>query len=144
MSANFYKLPDGVGDSVRADGLPRVVSAIDQDDTISQHVLYLDGDVVRSMLAADWLATRGPLPALPTQQEIDAAIAAREQARLAALADAAALRQAILTIAQSAVGVRADLLTAVQLRALFAIVLWQAGALKNDLTVRPLAEWVKG
>jgi hypothetical protein len=132
-------LPQVIADQVALDGLPRAVMA----DDASQHVLYLEGEVVRSMLAADWLSQRGPLPSVPTQQEIDAAIAAREAARQQALADAAALRQQVLTIAQSAVGVRADLLTAAQLRALFVVILWRDGAIDNALVVRPLAQWVK-
>lgn len=130
-----------IADLVALDGLPRVAMA---DDT-TQHVLYLDvGPLPRSMLATDWLATRGPLPTEPTQQEIADAIAARETARQAALAEAATLRLAIITLAQSAAGARVDQLTAGQVRALFAILLWEEGALKNDLTVRALSEWVKG
>lgn len=126
--------------AVERDGLPRVGM---YDDGL-QKVLYLNGgEVVQSLTAAEWLATRGPLPADPTPQESAAAITARETARQAALADASALRQQVLTIAQSAVGIRVDALTAGQVRALFAILLWKEGALKNDLTVRPLAEWVK-
>ncbi len=53
------------------------------------------------------------------------------------------VRQAVLTLAQSAVGVRFDQLTAAQVRVLFAIVLRQAGALNADGTVRPLAGWAR-
>lgn len=130
-----------VADLVALDGLPRVAVA----DDASQHVLYLDGGALPlSMLASAWLATRGPLPNDPTPAEIDAAILAREAARQAAVADAAALRQQVLTIAQSAVGIRVDQLTAGQVRALFAVLLHKEGALKADLTVRALSEWVKG
>jgi len=129
-----------IHEAVARDGLPRVA---DYDDGTKQ-VLYLDGDRVRSMDVAAWLATRGPLPADPTPAERAAAIAAREAARQQALADAAALRQQVLTIAQSAVGVRVDQLTAGQVRALFAVLLHKEGALKGDLTVRALGEWVKG
>ncbi len=125
--------------AVAHDGLPRVANY----DDGSQQVLYLDGAIVRSMLATDWLTTRGPLPTDPTSDQVAAAIAAREAARQQALTDAAALRQQILTIAQGAVGTRIDLLTAAQTRALFAASLWRDGAVKADLTIRPLSEWVK-
>jgi hypothetical protein len=125
--------------AVALDGLPRVATA---DDT-AQHVLYLDGSTVRSMLAADWLAAHGPLPTDPTPQQSADAIAAIEAARLAAIAAAATKKGQILTIAQTAVGVRVDLLTAAQLRALFAVTLWKEDALDAALLIRPLAEWVK-
>lgn len=123
--------------AVERDHLPR---AADYDDG-AQRVLYWDG-VVRSMEAADWLAQRGPLPADPTQADIDAAVAAQEAARVQALADTVQLRQQVLNLAQSAVGVAINALTAAQVRALFAIVLWQEGALNKDGTVRPLADWI--
>ena len=126
--------------AVDHDGLARVA----EYDDDSQHVLYVEGDVVRSLLAADWLATRGPLPTDPTPEQVNAAIEAKEQARLAALTDAAALRQRVLQVAQSAVGVRADLLTAAQARALNIVRWWQDGALDAGLVVKPLAEWVRG
>lgn len=132
--------------AVLRDGLPRVARYLttytDGSQAETQHVLYREGDVLRSMEAAAWLATRGPLPTDPTQQEIDAAIAAQDAARVQALADAAQLRQQIITLAQSAVGVRVDALTAAQVRALFAIVLWQEGALDKNGVVRPLADWI--
>ncbi|MGN6812191.1 MAG: hypothetical protein ACTHMP_15085 [Thermomicrobiales bacterium] len=52
-------------------------------------------------------------------------------------------RSLVVQTAQTAVGVRYDQLTAAQVRALFAIVLWQAGGLNADGTVRPLAAWVR-
>lgn len=129
-----------IHEAVQADGLPRVA---DYDDD-SRHVLYLNGgSVVQSLTAAEWLATRGPLPVDPTPGESAAAIAAREAALAAALAAAATKRAQILAIAQSTVGIRADLLTNLQLRALFGIILWEAGALDGGLLVRPLAEWVR-
>ena len=128
-------LPQSVADAVAADGLPRVAV----DDGGVSHVLYWDATIVRSMLASAWPP---PLPTPPTPQEITAALAARETARQAAIADAAALRAQIVTIAQSAVGVRVDLLTAVQVRALMACVLWKQGALDKLGQVRPLADWL--
>ncbi len=130
-------LSQTIADLVAHDHLPRQATA----DDASMHVLYWNG-IVRSMEAADWLAQRGPLPTDPTQADIDAAVAAQEAARVQALADAAQIRQQVLNLAQSAVGIAINALTAVQVRALFAIVLWQEGALNKDGTVRPLADWI--
>lgn len=77
-------------------------------------------------------------------------IAARDAERATAEAedtqktnDDNALRNVIIPLAQSAVGIRLDQLTAAQVRALFAITLWRQGALNPDGTVRPLNQWVK-
>jgi len=61
----------------------------------------------------------------------------------AALTPEQTLRETVKTTAQSAVGVAYDALTAGQVRALFAILLWREGALNNDGTVKPLGEWVR-
>jgi hypothetical protein len=122
---------------VALDGLPRVATADDGSD----HVLYLDAPHVRSMAAADWPP---PLPSAPTPAEIAAAMAARTAARVQAQQDAAALRQKVLTTAQSAVGVSVDALTAVQVRALLTILLYQQGALDKSGVVQPLAGWIRG
>jgi hypothetical protein len=128
-----------LSNAVTRDRLPRVADA----DDGSRHVLYMENGspLPQSMLAADWLAQRGPLPTEPTQAESDAAVLAIAQAAAQAATDAAQLRQQILTLAQSAVGVRVDNLTAGQVRALVAILLRKADALNNDLTIRPLADW---
>ena len=136
-----YRLDYAIARAVERDGLPR--QAVDLNGSGTTHVLYRDGRLVRSMLAADWLAQRGPLPTDPTQAQIDAAILARQQATQQALADAAQLRQQVLTIAQSAVGVRVDGLTTRQLQAVLAILLRKEGALNPDLTIRPLSDWVR-
>lgn len=132
--------------AVERDGLSRVARyRTEYDDGTqgeTQHVLYRDGALVRSMLAADWLAQRGPLPTDPTQTEIDAALAAQEAARVQAAADTAALRQRVLGLAGSAVGIQIDALTAGQVRALVALLLWKAGALDRNGAVRPLADWL--
>jgi len=132
------KLPQEIADLVAADGLPRVVTA----DDGSQHVLYLANGVlpVRSVLASDWPP---PLPADPTPEQSQAAIQARTTAAQQAEQDAAALRQRVLTVAQSAVGIAFDQLTAAQLRALFGVLLHKEGALDKDGKVRPLGEWVR-
>ena len=107
---------------VLADGQPREA----QDDAGHTLMLWREDGLVRSGLLADW----------PAEQ---ARLAALEQERL----DALALRQQILTVAQSAVGVAFDQLLAGQVRALFAIVLRKEGALDKDGKVRALGEWVK-
>lgn len=137
-----YSLPQEISDAVATDGLPRV--ATDTLGSGTQHVFFLNArGTVESMLASAWLATRGPLPTDPTPQESAAAIAARAAATQQAAADAAQLRQQIIALAQSAVGVRLDALTGPQVRALFALtVLRPAGAVAPDLTVRPLGEWL--
>jgi hypothetical protein len=114
-------LPQSIADLVAQDGIARQATA--DDSTV--HMLFRDGLVVRSCLLADW----------PAEQLV---LAAHEQERT----DAAALRTQVLTVAQSAVGVAADQLTAVQLRALFMVVLWKAGALNKNGIVQPLASWV--
>ena len=128
-------LPSVIVQAVETDGLPRLATA----DDGSEHVLYLDGATLRSMLAADWPP---PLPTDPTQAEIDAAIAARAAARQQAKLDAAALQQKIVTVAQSAVGQSIDTLTAAQVRALVAVLLYRAGALDKTGVVQPLRTWV--
>lgn len=115
-------IPQSIADLVEADGVAR--EAIADDRTV--HMLYRDGTIVRSVLLADWPAAQIEL-------------AAHDQER----ADAAALRQRVRTLAQSAVGVAIDQLTAGQVRALFAILLYREGALDKNGIVRPLIEWVR-
>jgi hypothetical protein len=86
---------------------------------------------------------RDPNTTKPTKAQLDAEWAAYQQEQADAQTAATNLRNQIITIAQSAVGVRVDQLTAAQVRALNAIELWQKGALNNDLTVKPLAQWVR-
>jgi len=68
-----------------------------------------------------------------------AAIVAAHDA--SALTAAETLKSQIDSLATSAVGVRLDQLTAQQVRALAAQLLLKAGAVANDMTVRPLPEW---
>lgn len=106
---------------VMADGQPRQAAA----DDGSAHMLFLDGAIVRSCLLTDW----------PAEQVV---LAQHAQARQ----DAAALRQKVLALAGSAVGVRVDDLLTGQVKALVAILLWQAGAIDNAGVVLPLAQWI--
>jgi hypothetical protein len=123
-----------IADAVARDGLPR--QAIADDD--SRHVLYLDSEMVRSMRASDWPL---PLPADPTEAEIAAALSARQAADQQAAADAAALRTRVRQIAQGTVGVQIDQLTAIQVRALIAVLLHKASAIDASGAIKPLTEW---
>jgi hypothetical protein len=51
------------------------------------------------------------------------------------------LRNNIKAIAQSAAGIRLNDLTAAQSRALVAILLWKAGGVAPDMTIKPLGDW---
>jgi hypothetical protein len=79
----------------------------------------------------------------PTEAEILAMIVTLEAEAEAARLAAAQLRQQIRTTAAGAVGIRYDLLTAAQVRALVAILLWKQGALSNAGLVQPLDEWAR-
>jgi hypothetical protein len=114
-------LPQSIADLVAQDGVARQATA--NDNTV--HMLFRDGTLVRSCLIQDW----------PAEQLV---LATHEQERQ----DATALRAQVITIAQTAVGTRVDLLTAVQVRALIAVLLWKGGALDKSGVVQPLASWV--
>lgn len=120
----FYRLIDDVTDRVRADGQPREARAIDQDGAESRHMVFLDGDTVRSCLLDDW----------PAEQQ---ALAQAEQARRAA----AQLRQTIRDKLTSMAGVRVDDLTTPQLKALLGYLLWREGGIDAELKVKPIGEW---
>lgn len=57
--------------------------------------------------------------------------------------DHAAIRALVVSAAQTAVGVSLANLTAAQVRALMAILLYQAGGVTPDGKVRPLGQWAK-
>lgn len=77
----------------------------------------------------------------PTPAELEAASAAFDAAKAQADTDAAQLRSQVISVANSAAGVLITNLTAVQVRALLAVLLWKNGALDRTGTVRPLVEW---
>jgi len=54
-----------------------------------------------------------------------------------------AFRQQIVDIAQSAVGIALNDLTAVQIKALIAVMLYRMGGVSGDMEVKPLNEWVR-
>ena len=128
-------LDQTIAEAVARDGLPRVVTA----DDASVHVLYLERNQVRSILATDWPP---PLPTDPTPAQIAAAIAARAAQVQQDATDAAQLRAQVVTIAQSAVGVVVTNLDGAQVRALLIVLLRKNDALDKALRVRPLNEWV--
>lgn len=134
-------LPQSIADAVQRDHLPRQATADDH----AIHVLYWEAPNVRSMDAADWLAQHGALPVDPTQAESDAAVAALVQSAQQAQTDAATLRQQVIAIAQSTVGLPINTaFTNAQLRALLIVLLHKAGAINPaDMTIRPLADWLR-
>lgn len=134
-------LPQSIADTVQRDHLARQATADDR----SLHVLYWEAPNVRSMEAADWLAQRGALPNDPTQAESDAAVAALAQSAQQVQIDAAALRQQVVAIAQSTVGLPINTaFTSAQLRALLIALLHKVGAVNPaDMTIRPLADWLR-
>jgi hypothetical protein len=122
--------------AVERDGLPRVAA---YDDGIDR-VLFLDGEIVRSVEASAWIDV---LPTDPTPAESAAAIAARETERGNRQAAALLRRQRARDLAASAVGVKVGALTPRQVEALLGLLLWKAGALDDGLLIRPLDEWVE-
>lgn len=67
---------------------------------------------------------------------------AAQQSADQAKADIATAKNQAVTIAQSAVGVGIGALTAPQVRALVACLLWKNGALNPNGTVRALSDWL--
>ena len=86
---------------------------------------------------AAWLLP-DPHPTLP---QLAAASDAYDAALALALADAAALRSSVRTLAASSVGVAFGSLNPPEVRALLAVLLHKAGALDRDGVIRPLAAW---
>ena len=78
----------------------------------------------------------------PTEAELAAAETAYNTAAAMRQAEATALCQQVVTLAQSAMGQPVNALTAAQVRALVALLLWKAEAMTNQGTVRPLGEWL--
>lgn len=58
------------------------------------------------------------------------------------LAESETVRSRILTLCQSAVGVQLQDLTAAQVKALLAAILWLHGVVDAQGKVRPLASWI--
>jgi hypothetical protein len=79
----------------------------------------------------------------PTEAELAAAIVAYDAAQQTAATEASALRTRVVNLAQSAVGVQIDLLSAAQRNALLAALLYKTGAIDKNGAIRPLQDWVK-
>lgn len=118
------------------DGLPRVRT--DEVGGAIQLVGYLDGDVVRTMTASEWV---GPLPVEPTPAESRAAIAAREAGRVAAENALAARKARLRADAASSVGKDVATLRQPESNALLALVLARLGALDDEGRVKALDLW---
>ena len=97
---------------------------------------------VRDDGAGAFIAAWHLVQAQPTPAELQTASDAYDAQQAQLAADATALRQHVINLAQSAVGVAIDNLTAAQIKALFAVILWKAGALDKNGIVQPLATWV--
>lgn len=130
---------------VEEDHLPRVARyQADSGVGEERHVLYFGPvGLIQSKSEAEWLAQDGALPIDPTPQQRAAAIAALKAAANQADRDASALRQRVIQEAQGTVGQSISTLSATQLRALVAILLWKAGAVDKDGLVLPLNQWVR-
>lgn len=88
---------------------------------------------------AAMLTWGGPQPAPdPVATRVAYVASLDQQAR-----DVVALRQQIVQAAQSAVGVAIGQLSIAQRNALIVLLLWKAGALNRDGTVKDLGEWVQ-
>lgn len=84
--------------------------------------------------------TRTVVPFTPAEEAERATLAAAEASAIVA---ATAFRGQIVTLAQSAVGVRLQDLTPAQIKALMACLLYKAGGVDpSTLQVRPLGQWV--
>lgn len=118
--------------AVERDGLPRVAAY----DDGSQHVLYLDGAIVRSMAVRDWAP---PLPRIPTQAESDTAAAAllveRQQQNSRRATERARAAGHV------AVGTTVDSLTTPQLLGLVRAMAHSLGAVDDDGTIKPYDRW---
>lgn len=128
------KFPKEVFDQVAADHQPQTVEAevyavIDRVEAsllrTERHVVFWDGGKVRSVLEKDWSAEQASLTAKEQK---------KQQGRQT--------RAAILATAQNAVGKAVGSLNANQREALLALLLWKAGGLNSDGTVKGLDEWV--
>lgn len=87
----------------------------------------------------DW---RDPHTTKPTEAELYAEWDLYQAEVARQTDDEIALHNRLTTLAASTAGLQADQLSAVQVRALLTLLLWRAGAIQADGTVRDLAEWV--
>lgn len=85
---------------------------------------------------------RDPHTAKPTEAELYAEwdVYLAEVARQTA--NEITLHNRLMALASSTAGAAVDQLSAGQVRALLTLLLWRAGALHADGTVRPITEWI--
>lgn len=74
------------------------------------------------------------------EEAADRALTAQGAATLEA--QSLTLKQQVVSLAQTAVGVAVNDLTAAQRNALVVVLLHKAGALTSDLKIKPLNQWV--
>lgn len=86
------------------------------------------------------LTWSGPAPQ-PTPAQIATRVATLRAAETQEGVDADALRTKVRTLAQSAVGIQVDALSAPQVRALLIVLLYKRGAIDRTGAIRPLSEW---
>ena len=77
----------------------------------------------------------------PTQKELESALQIYSEQEAAEQAASDQLKANIVTTARSAVGVILNDLSQAQTRALLAVILWKAGGVAPDMTVKPLKDW---
>lgn len=128
------KIPKEIYDLVTTDHLPREIEAsvyevIDRKEgaflRTEPRVVFWDGVKVRDVAEKEWGAEQERLTEGERKKQ------QRKQTR-----------DAIIAAAQSAVGEAVGSLNANQREALLALLLWKAGALNSDGTVKGLEEWV--
>lgn len=99
-----------------------------------------------SMADVEWVSDPSAPSTRPTDAEVLTAANELENDEIEEQNNRNTTVQQVQNIAQSAVGVRIQDLTATQLQALLAILLWKERALEvengTDVIVRPLNEWV--
>jgi hypothetical protein len=98
------------------------------DDVISRNVAGPPSDLGTVAVAAAFASEAAAQAVVDAHVAVDPAVA---------------IRAAIVTLAQSAVGVQLNALSQVQVRALMACLLFKAGGVHPDMSVAPLSEWLQ-
>lgn len=97
-----------------------------------------DGSVIMPEGVDASVVTLTPAEEAALQDAADVAVAALQ----AEAAASTQLKQQIVSLAQSAVGMLLSDLTTAQRSALTACLLWKAGGVTGDMKVKPLAGWL--
>lgn len=128
------------------------------DDGVATHT-FTDPEALRLFIHT-WRGLRAQYPAVefsldsggailtwvgaatqPTPAQIATRVAAIRSAETQEGAEGEVLRGRVRTLAQSAVGIQVDALTAPQVRALLIVLLYKRGAIDRTGAIRPFAEW---